>query len=124
MMKVFMGGITREGMRKVFGLQLFDPNLITDEILDEREQIAVTQPKRVLTSMHVPHLAPELGKLQCPVLALWGMDDKFCPVSGALTIAKNAKRSRTVLLSECGHWVMVEHKDFFNRACADFLREP
>jgi 4,5:9,10-diseco-3-hydroxy-5,9,17-trioxoandrosta-1(10),2-diene-4-oate hydrolase len=123
MMKVFMGGITREGMRKVFGLQLFDPNLITDEILDEREQIAVTQPKRVLTSMHVPHLAPELGKLQCPVLALWGMDDKFCPVSGALTIAKNAKRSRTVLLSECGHWVMVEHKDFFNRACADFLRE-
>jgi 4,5:9,10-diseco-3-hydroxy-5,9,17-trioxoandrosta-1(10),2-diene-4-oate hydrolase len=29
MMKVFMGGITREGMRKVFSLQLFDPSQVT-----------------------------------------------------------------------------------------------
>src|SRR4029079_3017048 len=35
MMKVFLSpdGITREGMRKVFGLQLFDPSILTEEIL-------------------------------------------------------------------------------------------
>jgi 4,5:9,10-diseco-3-hydroxy-5,9,17-trioxoandrosta-1(10),2-diene-4-oate hydrolase len=125
MMKVFLGpeGITREGMRKVFGLQLFDPATLTEEILDERMQIAVTQPKRVLTSMVVPHLAPELHRLACPVFAFWGTADKFCPVSGAATIAEKCARARVMLLSRCGHWVMVEHADLFNRLSVDFLRE-
>ena len=125
MMKVFLGpeGITREGMRRVFGLQLFDPRALTEEILDERMEIAVTQPKRVLTSMVVPHLSPRLGELACPVFAFWGMNDKFCPVSGATTIAERCKKARVLLLSECGHWVMVEHVDLFNRLSVDFLRE-
>jgi 4,5:9,10-diseco-3-hydroxy-5,9,17-trioxoandrosta-1(10),2-diene-4-oate hydrolase len=125
MMKVFLGpeGVTREGMRRVFGLQLFDPRTLTEEILDERLQIAATQPKRVLTSMVVPHLAPRLGELRCPVFALWGMNDQFCPVSGATRIAEGCKRARVLLLSECGHWVMVEHEGLFNRLSADFLLE-
>jgi 4,5:9,10-diseco-3-hydroxy-5,9,17-trioxoandrosta-1(10),2-diene-4-oate hydrolase len=125
MMQVFLGpeGITKESMRRVFSLQLFDPSLVTDEILAERLELAQLQPKRVLKSMKVPHLAPELGRLACPVLTLWGMDDKFCPPSGALTIARSCKRSRTMLLSECGHWVMVEHRDVFNRLCLDFLTQ-
>jgi 4,5:9,10-diseco-3-hydroxy-5,9,17-trioxoandrosta-1(10),2-diene-4-oate hydrolase len=125
MMKVFLGpeGITREGMRKVFALQLHDPGALTEEILDERLQIAVTQPKRVLTSLSVPHLAPELGRIRCPVFAFWGMNDKFCPPSGATTLAERCKRCRVLLLSECGHWVMVEHEGLFNRLSVDFLRE-
>lgn len=125
MMKAFLveGPITRESMRTVFSLQLFDPALITDEILSERLEIAATQPKRVLTSMQVPHLAPRLPELACPVLGLWGVDDQFCPVSGAMTMAKGCKRARVVMLSQCGHWVMVEHKDTFNKLCLDFLDE-
>jgi 4,5:9,10-diseco-3-hydroxy-5,9,17-trioxoandrosta-1(10),2-diene-4-oate hydrolase len=125
MMKVFLGpeGITREGMRRVFGLQLFDPATLTDEILDERMEIAVTQPRRVLTSMSVPHLAPELDRLRCPVFAFWGANDQFCPVSGALTLAERVERARVLLLSRCGHWVMVEHAELFNRLSADFLAE-
>jgi 4,5:9,10-diseco-3-hydroxy-5,9,17-trioxoandrosta-1(10),2-diene-4-oate hydrolase len=125
MMRVFLSpeGITREGMRKVFSLQLYDPALVTDEIIEERFQIAETQPKRVLVTLNVPHLAPELSKIQCPVFGLWGVDDKFCPVSGAMRIATSCKRARVLLLSECGHWVMVEHKDLFNRLCVDFLNE-
>ncbi len=125
MVKVFLGpeGITREGMRKVFGLQLFDPSQLTEEILDERMAIAPLQPKRVLTSMVVPHLAPELGRIACPVFAFWGRDDQFCPVSGAATIAAGCKRARVLTLSQCGHWVMVEHTDLFNRLSLDFLRD-
>ena len=29
---------------------------------------------------------------------------------------------RTILVNECGHWVMVEHEGMFNRACLDFLQ--
>jgi len=125
MMSVFLSkdGITRDGMRKVFGLQLYDQRLLTDEIIEERFQIAEHQPKRVLTSLNVPHLTPRLSELGCPVFALWGMNDKFCPASGAMRIAASCKRSRVMLLTECGHWVMVEYTDLFNRLCLDFLRE-
>jgi 4,5:9,10-diseco-3-hydroxy-5,9,17-trioxoandrosta-1(10),2-diene-4-oate hydrolase len=125
MMAVFLSkdGITRDGMRKVFGLQLYDPRLLTDEIIEERFQIAEHQPKRVLTTLNVPYLTPRLAELGCPVFALWGVNDKFCPVSGAMRIAESCKQSRVMMLSECGHWVMVEHTDLFNRLCLDFLRE-
>jgi 4,5:9,10-diseco-3-hydroxy-5,9,17-trioxoandrosta-1(10),2-diene-4-oate hydrolase len=125
MMSVFLSkeGITRAGMQKVFGLQLYDSKLLTDEIIEERFQIAEHQPKRVLTSLNVPHLTPQLAEIRCPVFALWGVNDKFCPVSGAMRIAESCKNSRVMMLSECGHWVMVEHTDLFNRLCLDFLRE-
>ncbi len=125
MMKAFTdpAGITRDSMRRVFRKQLYDESLVTDELLDERVSIAELQPKRVLASMQVPNLAPELGKLECPVFALWGVDDKFCPMSGAVTIARSVKDSRTLLLSRCGHWVMVEKRALFNDACTRFLLE-
>ncbi|HEY8089475.1 MAG TPA: alpha/beta fold hydrolase [Polyangiaceae bacterium] len=126
MLKAFTdpAGITRDSMRRVFEKQLFDPSLVTDALLDERVQIAELQPRRVLTSMQVPNQAAELDQLTCPVFALWGVNDRFCPMSGAVTIARSCKRARVLLLSECGHWVMVEKEALFNDACTRFLKEP
>jgi len=125
MMKAFTdpAGITRDSMRRVFQKQLFDESLVTDELLDERVSIAELQPKRVLTSMQVPNMAADIAAIACPVFALWGVDDKFCPMSGAVTIAKAVKDSRTLLLSQCGHWVMVEKRAIFNDTCTRFLAE-
>ncbi len=125
MMKAFTdpAGITRESMRRVFQKQLFDESLVTDELLDERTSIAELQPKRVLTSMQVPNLAGELPEIACPVLAFWGVSDKFCPMSGAVTIATKCRNARVVLLTECGHWVMVEKRTIFDDTSVRFLRE-
>lgn len=124
MMKIFMaeGGITPDNIRKIFQLQLFDPTLVTDDIVAERYEIALTQPKKVLTSMVVPHLAPRLPELQARVYGLWGLDDQFTPVSGAQTIASSCPGSKVMTINQCGHWVMVEHAKLFNRTCLDFLR--
>ncbi len=116
------GGITKESLRRVLELQLFDQSLLTDDIVNERYEVAVTQPSRVMASLTVPFLAPELHRLEVPVLGLWGQDDKFCPVSGAGALTIGCKNSRVTLLSQCGHWVMVEHADYFNRACIEFLK--
>jgi 4,5:9,10-diseco-3-hydroxy-5,9,17-trioxoandrosta-1(10),2-diene-4-oate hydrolase len=125
MMKAFTdpAGITRDAMRRVFELQLFDHSFVTDELIEERVQIAALQPKRVLTSMQVPNLAPGLADITCPVFGLWGVDDKFCPMSGAVTMARTCKKARVLLLTECGHWVMVEKSELFNDACTRFLQE-
>jgi 4,5:9,10-diseco-3-hydroxy-5,9,17-trioxoandrosta-1(10),2-diene-4-oate hydrolase len=94
-----------------------------DAIVDERLPIALAQPRRVFTSLAVPHLAPELARLDCPVLALWGMSDRFCPPSGAMAIAERCRRAEVVLLTACGHWVMVERPALFNRLCLGFINE-
>jgi 4,5:9,10-diseco-3-hydroxy-5,9,17-trioxoandrosta-1(10),2-diene-4-oate hydrolase len=125
MMKAVLApeGISRDSMRKVFAHQLFDASQISDSIVEERFQIAEKQPKKVLTSLRVPYLTPRLGEIACPVLAFWGNEDQFCPVSGATSLSEQCKRSRVLRLSECGHWVMVEHARVFNRMCVDFLKE-
>jgi 4,5:9,10-diseco-3-hydroxy-5,9,17-trioxoandrosta-1(10),2-diene-4-oate hydrolase len=125
MLAVFFSdeGITRSSMRKVFGLQLFDAQQITDQVIEERFQIAETQPKRVLASLRVPNMSERLADIGCPVFAWWGMNDLFCPVSGASTLAEQCPDVRVMLLGRCGHWVMVEHAALFNRLSCDFLRQ-
>lgn len=125
MMKAVFGSqpMTLEGLRKVFELQLYNKSLITDQTLEERFQIAKDQPKCVIATQTVPSFSERLSELQCPILAFWGMNDQFCPPSGAWTLATRAKRCKVLTVSECGHWVMVEYPDLFNRLCADFLRE-
>ncbi|WP_236212349.1 alpha/beta fold hydrolase [Metapseudomonas otitidis] len=111
------------GMRRLLGLQLFDPALISDETVEERVAVVQQQPRCVLSTMQVPNLTERLAELACPILGFWGMNDRFCPVSGAQTMMERCRAIRFVLLSECGHWVMVEHRALFNRSCLDFLAE-
>lgn len=111
------------GMRRLLGLQLFDPALISDETVEERVAVVQQQPRCVLSTMQVPNLTGRLAELACPILGFWGMNDRFCPVSGAQTMMERCRAIRFVLLSECGHWVMVEHRALFNRTCLDFLAE-
>ncbi|SDS08666.1 alpha/beta fold hydrolase [Pseudomonas oryzae] len=111
------------GMRRLLGLQLYDASGISDETVAERVAVVRQQPRCVLSTMQVPNLAPRLSELQCPILGFWGVNDKFCPASGAQTLMDACRNIRFVLLSECGHWVMVEHRELFNRTCLDFLAE-
>ncbi|MNF01478.1 2-hydroxy-6-oxononadienedioate/2-hydroxy-6-oxononatrienedioate hydrolase [compost metagenome] len=71
----------------------------------------------------MPNLASRLSELACPILGFWGMNDRFCPASGAQTLMDACRNIRFVLLSECGHWVMVEHRALFNREVLAFLQE-
>jgi 4,5:9,10-diseco-3-hydroxy-5,9,17-trioxoandrosta-1(10),2-diene-4-oate hydrolase len=114
-------GVTPDSIRRTFELQLFDASQITQQTLDERYAIAKDQPSHVLKSLRVPALQDELHRLEMPILALWGKDDKFCPVSGARRIAEQCPQAEVRLIDECGHWVMVEHRDLFNEMLVDFL---
>lgn len=116
-------GITRDGMRRVFELQLFDSSLLTETLIDERFQVAETQPIHVFATLKVTNVAERLGEISCPVLALWGVDDQFCPVSGAMRLAQGVSDIEVIMLSKCGHWVMVEHAETFDRHVLAFLED-
>lgn len=117
------GGFTMDSMRGVFGLQMYDPARVTDEILRERLEVAELQPHGIMARLKVSNLRPRLAEISCPTLTMWGMNDNFCPPSGAQAIATSCTQARVLLLTECGHWVMVEHPELFNRECIAFFDE-
>ena len=123
MVSGFVGeGFDRAGLRRMLELLVFDSRHVTDELVEERFNVLQTQPKDVLARMRIPDLTSDLGKIRCPVLGFWGVDDQFMPLSGAEKMLRACPDSRFVLLSRCGHWAMVEHAGEFNRYLLDFLQ--
>lgn len=122
MMSLFaQGPLTEDTMRKLLSLQLYDSEQVTDDVVSERTAISHTQPRTVLSTMRVPNYTDRLGEIKCPTLGFWGMNDAFNPTSGAQKIAAGIANAKMTLINQCGHWVMVEHRDYFNRACLEFL---
>ena len=115
-------GLSLASMRKVFEKQLYEVDYLEENLLKQRLAIAKTQPQAVFTTSRVPNFSGRLEGIQQPTLAFWGNEDQFCPVSGADTLAKSIPNIRVLRLSQCGHWVMVEHQALFNRLCAEFLK--
>lgn len=123
MFEVYKSGKTgADAMRSIMEMQLYDKALLTDEIINERAPIALTQTPASRQRLWVPNMTADLHKLQCPVFGFWGVNDQFNPVGGAMKLMDNCPQARIVLVNRCGHWVQVEHRDMFNRACIDFLQ--
>lgn len=123
MLKImYKSGITEDSIRDIFKLQLYQEDNITEEIIQERFQVFGIQAKNILGKVNVPNLSTRLPELTCPVFGLWGQNDNFCPASGVDTLMNNIDDVRVLSINKCGHWVMVEHADLFNRMCIDFLQ--
>jgi 4,5:9,10-diseco-3-hydroxy-5,9,17-trioxoandrosta-1(10),2-diene-4-oate hydrolase len=114
--------ITPEKMQDFFATAfVVDSSCLDDQLVQERWQSMQTQNAHVVQTMVVPNMTTELPNLQCPILAFWGMNENMMPESGIMTLAKKCHNIRMTLVSECGHWVMLEHKNLFNRLTIDFL---
>lgn len=100
-----------------------DPACVTDDLVRERAELAHTQDPQVMKTLKVPNLSEQLGSITCPALTFWGLNEQMMPDSGILKLAKGLRHGRMVLVPQCGHWVMIEHRELFNRLMLDFLRE-
>ncbi|MBW0236234.1 alpha/beta fold hydrolase [Pseudomonas sp. D1HM] len=116
------GPLGIEHMRRIMSLQLFDSSQLDDKLLAERVAVAVLQPRNLFTTMMVPNMTERLEELRAPILGFWGTDDNFNPASGALKVLTHAPNARFIMLNRCGHWVQVEHRELFNKACLEFLK--
>ena len=125
MFKVFGSGepVTPAVMKDLFATGLmYNPAHATEELVAERMQIMGIMNGHVMATMSVPVLTERLHELDCPVLGFWGLDEQMMPENGIMALARNTRHLRLILVSECGHWVMVEHEDMFNRSCLDFIQ--
>lgn len=95
---------------------------IPDALVEERFAVARTQPKDVLMRMRTPNLAPRLGELLQPMLVMWGLQDDFCPESGARHFLDAGCDVRCMTFNHVGHWVQVERAAEFNAHALAFLK--
>ena len=109
-------------LKEVLKLIVFNPEHITDELIEERFRILKTQNPAVFTRMSIPNITDRLKEINTPILGFWGAQDRFCPISGARTLVEQCPNAEMITLSQCGHWVMIEYAELFNQRCTDFLK--
>jgi 4,5:9,10-diseco-3-hydroxy-5,9,17-trioxoandrosta-1(10),2-diene-4-oate hydrolase len=117
------GGITKDKLRRLLTALSYNADLVDEEMLSERLEVAVTQPKEVFQTMRMNDLAPRLPEIKIPVFALWGREDQACPVANGMEILNACENARFLAFPKCGHWVQAEKAQAFNAVCVDFLRE-
>lgn len=123
MKEVFTGGQNKDSLEQFIRRGLvYDDSVVDEQLVNERWGIFQQQNTKVITSMVVPNMEDQLGELRCPIIAFWGANENMMPETGIAKLTKKCKNIRLTIVSECGHWVMVEHKDLFNRMTLDFLQ--
>jgi 4,5:9,10-diseco-3-hydroxy-5,9,17-trioxoandrosta-1(10),2-diene-4-oate hydrolase len=118
----FLGGnMDQEKIEGLLELFPYDKSIISKEMVDERMEILPLMNTQVMATMDIPNMESELPSITQPVLAFWGMNDQFIPISGAMKIGDGCSNAQIMLFSQCGHWVMIEQEQVFNNACINFL---
>ena len=109
---------------------VFDPALITDELVAERYEHAAdpdtlasmqAMGRSFLRAPEEAMLWREAYKLRQRVLLVWGREDRVNPLDGALAALKLIPRAQLHVFGGCGHWAMLEKFDEFNELTASFL---
>jgi 4,5:9,10-diseco-3-hydroxy-5,9,17-trioxoandrosta-1(10),2-diene-4-oate hydrolase len=99
-----------------------DPASASEELIDQRWEIFQLQNDQVIKTMQVPNMTERLGEIKAPTLVLWGINDKLMPDTGVMTLARGLKDFEMSVISNCGHWYMIEHPELFNHTCIHFLK--
>jgi 4,5:9,10-diseco-3-hydroxy-5,9,17-trioxoandrosta-1(10),2-diene-4-oate hydrolase len=124
-------GPSRDKMAAFLRTMVYDQQLITDELIDERFAVA-RQPEALAamvamgSSFFGEHaddgmLWREAHRVKHEVLLVWGREDRVNPLDGALIALKQLKRAQLHVFGGCGHWAQLEKSDEFNELSLRFL---
>lgn len=118
-------GTSERLIREFAELQVHDPSVLTDGLLQERLR-AANDPEILATNGQTNLLPGDLNSdmpnITAPTLLLWGREDKFIPLEWALNAVRTIPNAALQVLPFCGHWVQFEHQDYFNTAVREHLR--
>ena len=126
-------GPSREKLADFLRTLVFDPALITDELVEHRFRSAADPDGLAsMRAMGVSFVrAPQdamlwrdAHRLRQRVLLVWGREDRVNPLDGALIALKLIPRAQLHVFGGCGHWAMLERFDEFNALTRQFLEAP
>ncbi len=122
-----------EALRALANVMLYDSSQISDEALQVRVDTALRhldahrknreaaqREGRGFTGRPMGP-ARDYSTIQCPVLPVWGRDDRVNPFDTGLVLLRDIRTANMFIFNNCGHWAQFEHADAFNRLVLDFL---
>lgn len=129
---------TRERLVQWLHSMVYDPALVTEELIEERWALA-TEPEtlaaarrmygkaafaagqRAAAASDAPPYWAMLHKLKARTLITWGRDDRVSPVDMALLPMRTIPDVEVHVFPNCGHWVMIERKAAWESVVLAFL---
>jgi pimeloyl-ACP methyl ester carboxylesterase len=137
----FLGNIlvshpTMESVGKIFKQVVYDPSLVTPDMVKLAYEYTSLPGagKALYTTLHAganilgqrpkywKSMRHALGQITAPTLIFWGKQDRVLPVKHA-EIAAGIPGSRLHIFDKCGHWIVGEYPEEFNKITLDFLAE-
>ena len=138
LLQEFVEDPTRQRLVDWLKSMVYDQALITDELIEERWQLA-TDPvtlaaarrmygKAAFAAMNSAMSASDrpfpwavMHKVAAPTLLTWGRDDRVSPPDMALIPMRTIPNAELHVFPNCGHWTMIEAKDAFESTVLAFL---
>ncbi|MEU3945624.1 alpha/beta hydrolase [Streptomyces sp. NPDC029526] len=121
-------GPTREKMRAYLRMMMFDPALVTDELVEERyrESVAGGEERRAAAESAGGPAEPlwqELDRITVPTLIVWGTENRVQGFDNALFLLKRIPDAQLHLFKRTGLWVPHERAPEFDRLVLGFLAD-
>jgi 4,5:9,10-diseco-3-hydroxy-5,9,17-trioxoandrosta-1(10),2-diene-4-oate hydrolase len=112
-------------MRTVLESLVYDTSWLTDAVVKERYEASL-DPEIIKLNQMPPapkqDLTAEFGRVQCPTLVVWGMDDRAGALDVGLLMTRAIPKAQMHIFNKCGHWAQVEHAEAFNDLVLSFYR--
>lgn len=127
---------TRERLIEWLRSMVYDPALITEELIEDRWRRAI-DPKILAVSRKIYSRAAmqalaatqaqtqpwtHLASIQCPTLLTWGRDDRVSSLDRAILPMRLIPKCELHTFYDCGHWVMIERQGEFESVALAFFR--
>lgn len=134
----FVDDPTRDGLIRWLYSMVYDPALVTEELIEERWTLATDpdtlasarrmygkQAYAAMTKMMQESKGPlpwaMMHRVKAPTLVTWGRDDRVSPLDMALIPMRTIPNAELHVFPNCGHWTMIEAKDAFESVVLGFL---
>jgi len=138
LLQEFTENPTRQQLVDWLHSMVYDPALVTDELIEERWALATDPPtlasarrmygKAAFGQMMAAMRASDapmpwamMHKVKAPTLLTWGRDDRVSPLDMALIPMRTIPNAELHVFPNCGHWAMIEAKAAFEAAVLAFL---
>lgn len=134
----FVENPSRENLVTWMTSMVFDPAVLTDELIDARyataqepvvratsERMYSRASMKAIKAMRTGPDALEdlshLPRITMPTLVTWGRDDRVSPLDAALLPMRFIPNCELHVFPNCGHWAMIERKAEFENVVLAFL---
>jgi 4,5:9,10-diseco-3-hydroxy-5,9,17-trioxoandrosta-1(10),2-diene-4-oate hydrolase len=131
------GLLTRRQFAKYVRSMVYDPSVITEDILDFYYPILKSPGTRNafiktlkdncsllgLRKKVVKGIVQQLERIEQQTLIIWGKQDKHMPFANVNEAMKVMKAAKLVFFDKCAHNPQFEKAEDFNRAVNEFLKE-